>query len=292
VRIALTGASGFLGSAVQEQARRRGWQILPIVRRPAPGAILWDAKTAFADPSQLEGLDAVIHLAGESIFGVWTAAKKQRILRSRVDSTHLLASSLAACRRPPPTLISVSAVGYYGDSGPDWVEPSHAPGTTFLASVCQQWEQAARPAREAGLRVTHPRLGTILDPHGGALAAMLPLYRFGLGAVMGSGHQWISWIGLQDAAEALLWAAQSPQATGAWNLVSPEPVTQKTFADSLAGALHRPRWLRLPAAVLQCMAPGLADNLLLPSCKACPYAPLETAIPWNAKKLIKIFSMV
>jgi uncharacterized protein (TIGR01777 family) len=292
VRIALSGASGFLGTAVQQQAQQRGWTVVPIVRRPTPGAILWDAKTAFADPKQLEGFDAVIHLAGETIFGLWSEEKKQRILRSRVDSTALLAETLSRCHSPPQAFVSVSAVGYYGDCGSAWVSPTHPPGSTFLASVCQQWEQAAAPAAQAGIRVCHPRLGMILDPAGGALAAMLPIFKLGFGAVLGSGDQWMSWVGRCDAAEALLWAAHHPAGQGSWNLVSPHPVHQRDFADSLAAALHRPRWLRLPAPLLRSIAPGISEELMLASCKACPYAPLEEQIPWHTKKLSKIFNML
>jgi uncharacterized protein (TIGR01777 family) len=292
MRLGLTGASGFLGRAVQAHAQALGWQVVPIVRRPQPGAILWDAKCAFAHPAELEGLDSVIHLAGESIFALWTRSKRQAILESRVRSTQLLASSLAQCALPPKSLVSISAVGYYAEGGDRWIEPDDAPGSTFLSQVCIEWERAADPAQSAGIRVTHPRLGIILDPSGGALKAMLPSFRWGLGAVLGSGQQWISWVGLHDAAAALCWAAQASQATGSWNLVSPEPIRQIEFARQLAQTLHRPLWLHLPAPLLRLLGGELAQDLLLTSCRAAPFAPLLEGIPLQTKNICKIFSMI
>jgi uncharacterized protein (TIGR01777 family) len=291
MRVGVTGLSGWVGHAFSIAARQRGWTLVPIVRRPTPGGILWDARTHFAQPEDLEGLDAVVHLAGESIFGLWTSQKRQRIRDSRVDSTALLARALAACRRPPATLVSVSAVGYYGNTGDDWVDASHQPGHTFLAGVCRDWEAAAEPAREAGIRVTHPRFGVIMDSDGGVLQPLIALTRWGLGAVLGDGEQWISWISRADVAEALCWSIETPSLTGAWNCVSPEPVRQGELARALAKTLHRPCWLKLPASILRMVADGLAEDLLLCSCRARPDDRLLRELPWSFRQIHPLLRM-
>lgn len=292
MRVAVTGLSGWVGHAFSIAAQQRGWTLVPIVRRPTPGGILWDARTHFAQPEDLEGLDAVVHLAGESIFGLWTRSKRQRIRDSRIESTTLLAQALAACRRPPATLVSVSAVGYYGDTGDEWVESTHPAGRNFLANVCREWEAACQPAVEAGIRVTHPRFGVIMDPDGGALQPLIGLTKWGLGAVLGDGKQWISWISRADVAEALCWALEKPAVTGAWNCVSPEPIRQGEFARALAKALHRPCWLRLPASMLRMVMDGLAEDLLLCSCRARADDRLVRDLPWASREIRSVLNVL
>ncbi|MFZ4099916.1 MAG: TIGR01777 family oxidoreductase [Chlamydiia bacterium] len=286
----MTGASGWIGRAFQVAAYQRGWTVTPIVRSPIPGAILWDAKTQFAAPEELEGFDAILHLAGESIFGIWTPGKRQRIFDSRVQSTDLLSRALAACRKPPSVLISASAVGYYGDTGEERVNAEHTSGRTFLAHVCQAWEAAAEPAAQAGIRVCHPRFGTVLGFDGGALQTMTGLARCGLGAVLGSGEQWWAWISIEDLVEALCWAIETASVRGSWNLVSPEPKRQADFAKELAAALHRPCVWRIPGRVIRLAADGLADSLLLCSCRAEPDPMLLRGFKWKFPTLEKVLA--
>ncbi|HLB52984.1 MAG TPA: TIGR01777 family oxidoreductase [Chlamydiales bacterium] len=292
MRLAISGASGFLGQAVQREAKRRGWEVVPIVRRPMPGAILWDAKSRFANIEDLETVDAVIHLAGESVFGFWTEKKRKTMVESRILSTKLLAKSLATCKHPPKVLVSISAVGYYGDTGEKWAVPSLPPGNTFLGHLCKQWEMAASSAEEVGIRVTHPRLGLVMDPSGGVLHAMTQAFRWGVGAIFGSGEQWISWIGREDAAIALCLAVSDERVQGAWNLVSPEPIRQRVFAKLLADALHRPLWLRIPTCILSQLGGEFARDLLLASCRAEPALFLKQDFPWKTKTIQEFIDFI
>ena len=290
MRIAVTGASGWIGTAFQAAARQRGWTVIPITRKPAPGAILWDAETCFAATDALEGMDAVLHLAGESVFGFWTPAKQQKIRDSRVQSTALLARTLAACRKPPPVFVGVSAVGYYGNTEEEWIDAGHSPGETFFARVCRDWEAAAEPARQTGIRVTHPRFGIVLDVDGGALQTMARMTKWGLGAVFGTGEQWWSWVSKTDAVEALCWTIETPSVNGSWNLVSPQPMRQADFARELAASMRRSHLWRIPGPVIRLAADGLADSLLLCGCRAEPDPMLLREVKWQLPALEKVLA--
>ncbi len=268
--IAISGASGFVGSALAARLRAAGVRVRPLVRpdRRADDGIEWDPPRGEINASALEGLDALVHLAGENLAdGRWSEAKKARILDSRVRGTELLASALARLQAPPKIWLSGSAVGYYGDRADELDETAEA-GDDFLARVVVAWEAAARPAA-ARVRVIHPRLGVVLAPHGGALAKMLGPFRLGLGGKLGSGAQGMSWISLDDAVHALEHLIQSDLA-GPVNVSAPAPVSNAAFTRALGAALHRPTVFGVPAPLARLAFGELADVALLSGVRALP----------------------
>lgn len=270
-RIAVSGASGFLGSALVASLQQAGDEVLRLVRRQAGhGEIYWDPDAGRIDGAALAGLDAVVHLAGENIAGFWTPAKKRRIMESRVRGTRLLAAALADLKVPPRTLVSASAVGYYGSAG-DAILTEDAPaGEDFLARVCIGWEDAVTPAAKAGIRTVSTRFGLLLDKRGGALRMMRPAFKLGLGARLGSGQQWMSWISLADAVRVLRFALDTERLSGAVNAVAPEPVRNEEFTQKLARALNRPARFVAPRAPVQMLTGGMAEALLFASQRAVP----------------------
>jgi len=285
--VAVTGASGFLGRALVEGLTARGDSVLRLVRRPpGPGEVAWDPEGGTLDAAALEGCDAVVHLAGEGIAdGRWSAARKARIRDSRVLGTRLLAGALAACRQPPAVLVSGSAMGIYGDRGDELLTEASAPGTGFLAETGALWEAAAEPARQAGIRVVHPRFGMILHPGGGALARMLPPFRLGAGGPLGHGRQWISWLSLDDAVGIILFAIATPALSGACNAASPAPVTNAEFTRALGAAVHRPAVIPVPAVALRLMFGEMADQALLASQRLVPAALTAAGYPFRDREL-------
>lgn len=254
MKIVVSGSSGLIGTAVKEALRRRDHEVVPLVRRrPSAGerAIAWDPQRGTVDRTGLEGADAVIHLAGETVAGRWTRAKKQRIRDSRVQGTRVLCEALAALHDPPTTLLAASAVGYYGDRGDEALDEGSAPGGDFLAQVARDWEAATTVASRAGIRVVNMRNGIVLTTRGGALAKMLPAFRLGLGGQVGSGNQYLSWIALDDIIAAILRLLDSAAFAGAVNLTSPTPVTNREFARTLGKVLGRPAAVTVPAFALR-----------------------------------------
>lgn len=289
MRIALTGSTGMIGSALRARLEAAGHEVVALVRSreaESEGTIFWvpyDERSETAgsetggsetggadadriDSARLEGVGAVVHLAGENIAsGRWNAAQKRRILDSRVQGTGLLARTLARLSSPPAVLVSASAIGIYGDRGDEVLDESSAPGNDFLADVCAQWEAAAEPAREAGIRVVHPRFGVVLSPKGGALRKMLTPFRLGLGGVIGSGRQWMSWIALEDAVAAIEHCIASENLDGPVNVVAPGAVTNRDFTKALGQALRRPTIFPMPAFAARLAFGEMADALLLAS---------------------------
>ncbi|MEX2570156.1 MAG: TIGR01777 family oxidoreductase [Gemmatimonadota bacterium] len=266
---AVSGASGFVGRAVVRALTDDGWEVLRLVRRAAgAGEIAWDPDAGTIDEAGLEGIDAVVHLAAESIAGLWTPAKKRRILESRVRGTRLLATALAGLSEPPQTLVTASGVGYYGDAGDDLLTESSPAGDDFMARTCVAWEAAAAAA--SGIRVVHTRFGIVLHPAGGALRLMLPAFRLGLGARLGNGRQWLSWISLRDAARVVRFVIDRPDIAGGVNSVAPGAVRNADFTRTLASVLGRPAPFAIPAWALRTFSGGMADSLLLASQHAVP----------------------
>jgi uncharacterized protein (TIGR01777 family) len=272
VNLLVTGSSGLIGSALVASFRARGHEVLCLRRGRPPGqGVCWDPDAGLIDLGDAPPLDAVIHLAGHNIAaGRWTAARKARILDSRVKGTRLLAAALAGLTEKPRTLISGSAIGYYGDGGDQAVDEGGAPGQGFLSSVCQQWEAATKPAAVAGIRVVHARLGMVLSVSGGALTGMLPLFRMGLGGVIGRGNQYMSWVSLHDVVGMVDHILATPSLHGPVNLVSPNPVTNRQFTVALAKALRRPAVLPVPAFLVRLVLGEMADALLLASARVMP----------------------
>ena len=267
-----------LGSALRAEFAKRRAHVIQLVRRgpekPERGEELrWDpcAASPISDTQALEGLDAAIHLSGSNLAAHrWTPEYRREIATSRVNSTHALATTLAGLRHPPRVLLTASAVGIYGNRGDEVLDENSAPGSGFLAEVCQAWEDASQPAAAAGIRVVHMRFGVVLAPGSGALAQMLPIFRLGLGGRLGSGKQWMSWIGAADLVAAVLFVIDSTALAGAVNLTSPQPVTNTEFTRALARHLHRPAVVPAPAFALRLALGPMADEALLSSVRALP----------------------
>lgn len=272
--IAVTGSSGLIGSALVERLRTAGDTVVRVRRKAAsaePGDIVWDPVAGSIDAKSLEGIDAVVHLAGEGIAERrWSEQQKRRILESRTRGTSLLAQALASLNHKPRVLISGSAIGFYGDRGDEILTEQSGPGNGFLAEVVEAWEQSARDAVDAGIRVAFIRTGIVLSPRGGALGKMLPLFRFGLGGRLGSGNQWWSWITLEDEVEAIRFLLEHDVA-GPVNLTAPAPVTNRELTKALGKALHRPAFLPIPSIGPKLLLGSeLAESLLFQSQRVMP----------------------
>jgi uncharacterized protein len=267
LRIAATGATGLVGSALRAFLSTGGHTVFRLVR-PAkvavPEDIPWDPASASLEAARLEGLDAVIHLAGESIgSGRWTAARKERILASRVESTRLLAKTLATLGTPPRVLLCASAVGWYGDRGDEDLDDASGPGRGFLADVCREWEAAAAPAVDRGIRVVHLRFGVILSAAGGVLARMVPPFLVGAGGPAGSGRQQVSWISLDDVLGAVEFAVFRQDLAGPVAVTAPNPVPNAELARTLGRVLRRPALAPLPSAAVRLLFGEMGTSLLL-----------------------------
>ena len=253
----------------------RNLEFLQLLRR-SPGTadqLQWNPKSAQAisSPECLEGLAAAIHLSGANLAGHrWTDAFKREVGESRVESTRILATALASLKSPPKMLLVASAVGFYGNRGDELIDESSQPGQGFLADTCQQWEAAAQPAREAGIRVAHLRFGMVLSPGGGALAKLLPIFKLGLGGKLGDGRQYVSWISLPDAVAGIFYLLASPTAAGPYNFTAPNPVTNSQFTRILSDQLHRPAFFTVPSFALRLALGQMADEALLASVRAYP----------------------
>jgi uncharacterized protein (TIGR01777 family) len=270
MKILVSGASGLIGSALTKAASSAGHTITPLARKRLPGAVHWDPAAGTIDASALDGFDAVVHLAGESIAAArWTAEQKKRILDSRVQGTRLLSNTLAQLQRRPSVLVSASAVGFYGDCGDRPLREDSPPGSDFLANVCRQWEQATEPASKAGIRVVHLRSGMVLAKEGGALAKMLVPFKMGVGGRIGSGTQYMSWIDLEDEVRVILHCIAHDATRGPVNGVA-SAVTNLEFTKTLGRALSRPTLFPLPAFMARILLGEMADALLLSSQRVQP----------------------
>ncbi len=274
MNILVSGATGLVGQALCKTLKPEGHTVRGMVRHAtpfSPDAVYWDPSKGILSPADLEGLDAVVHLAGEPIAaGRWTEARKQRILDSRVNGTRLLCERLAGCKSPPSVLIAASAMGFYGSRGDEVLTEDSAVGEGFLAEVCQAWEEATKPASDAGIRVVNLRIGLVLSREGGALGKMLPAFKLGLGGTLGGGLPWMSWIHLNDLVSAIVHSLSTESLAGPVNGVSPEPVTNRTFTKTLGRVLGRPTFLPVPTPVLRMALGEMADELLLSSMRIMP----------------------
>ncbi len=267
MKVVISGATGLIGTALSARFASQGHDVLALARRavrPPPGerAISWDPAAGTIDGAALEGCDVVVNLAGENVFGRWTAAKQRRIRESRVVGTRLVSEAIAGLARRPRVLLAASAIGYYGDRGADELNEQSSPGDDFLAGVAREWEAAAAPAARAGVRVVHLRFGVVLTPVGGALARMLPAFRLGLGGPVGSGAQYLSWIALDDVLGAIAHVLATEDLTGPVNITAPHPVTHREFAGTLGRVLRRPAALPVPGFALQLLFGAEAAAML------------------------------
>ena len=274
MRIALTGASGFIGRHLAEYLRERGHTVLPLARASSdPKNPSWDIVES----------DGVVHLAGENIAQRWTKESKERIYQSRVRGTRTLAEALA--KRRPECLICASGSAYYGDRGDAVLDEQSGPGTGFLAELTQDWEAAADPARAAGIRVVHLRIGLVLHPDGGALAKMLPAFRAGLGGKLGNGKHYWSWIALPDMLGAIAFLLTNRSVSGPVNMAGPNPVTNAQFTKTLGAVLHRPTFFTAPRFGLRLMMGEMADEALLTSFRILPRRLQEAGFIFNHPEL-------
>lgn len=287
--IVVSGGSGVLGSALRQRLGASGVPVLQLVRRPAAaGQLTWHpgAASPFPDRTAIEGVSAAVHFSGASIAGHrWTPAYKRELAESRVDSTRALATALASLRRPPRTLMVASAIGFYGNRGEEILNESSGAGSGFLPELCRLWEQASQPAAEAGIRVVHMRFGVLLNRGPGALAKMLPAFRNGLGGRLGNGRQWMSWISVEDAISAIVFALEAPALSGPVNITSPNPVTNAEFTRALAHRLRRPAILPVPKLALRLIFGQMADETLLSSARVVPSKLLNAGFQFSHPKV-------
>jgi hypothetical protein len=273
MRILISGASGLIGGALRPALVADGHSTAALVRRPAAGdQVQWDPACSL-DPRAIEQFDAIVHLAGKNIAGRWTDKFKREVRESRVQGTRTLATAAAESFRQtgnPRIFVAASAIGFYGDRGDEELTEASPRGAGFLADVCQEWEDAAASAAEAGVRVVHLRIGVVLTKDGGALRAMLPAFRFGLGGPVGDGRQYMSWVTLADVVGAFQFALTNNQVTGPANIVAPQPVRNREFVSALGAALHRPAVFPLPAFVVKALFGEMGESLLLASARVEP----------------------
>lgn len=282
--VAITGSRGLIGSALVPLLTTQGHQVRRMIRSSTDGArdvqppdVVWSPQLDGDFEAQLEGADAIVHLAGENIAsGRWDASKKRAIRDSRVSATRALAECIARMKHPPRVLICASAVGYYGETGDVVVDEQAGPGQGFLSDLCVDWEAATEPARSAGVRVVNARIGVVLSPRGGALAKMLPPFQLGAGGNIGSGKQYMSWIAVDDVAGALLHCLNNEEVEGPVNLVAPQAVTNANFTRALGSVLHRPTICPVPDFAARLAFGEMADELLLASTRVKPVKLLET----------------
>ncbi len=277
MRILISGSTGLIGSHLVRHFVDSGDDVYRLVRPETqrvsePDRVVeWDIRAGTINRRKLSGFDAVINLAGENLSaGPWMDERKRRILKSRTVSTSLLANALAENEQPPRVFVSASAVGFYGDRGDETLTDDSAAGDGFLADVCKQWEDAAKPAAQAGIRVVHPRFGMVLSQDGGALAKMLPTFRFGLGGRFGNGTQYMPWIAIEDVVGIVDHIIRTDSLSGAVNVVAPEPATNAEFTEVLGEVLNRPTLTIVPAFALKLMFGDMAREMLLASQRVVP----------------------
>ena len=273
MRVLISGASGLLGSALVRELRAGGHESIALVRRTAgAGEVQWEPRQPL-HPDRLTGCDAVVHLAGKNIAGLWTKKFKQEVLESRVFGTRTLATAAAESYRrsgKPTVFVCASGMSYYGDRGDEVLTEESLMGQGFLAEVVRQWEAAVEPCREAGLRVVSLRIGVVLASKGGALKPMLPAFRFGLGGRVGSGKQYWSWIALEDVVGMMIFSLQNDGVRGPVNVVGPAPVRNEEFVRALGKELHRPTIFPLPTFVVKALLGEMGQELLLTSARVLP----------------------
>ena len=273
MKVLITGSTGLIGSALAAFLRNKNEEVYELVRTQdhlLPNQIFWNPDEEVLDSASLEGFDAIVHLAGESIVGRWTEAKKKRIEESRVKGTQLLSQAICQLKHPPSVLISASAIGYYGSPGNLPLTEESSAGSGFLARVCKQWEAATQPVAEKGIRVVQLRIGVVLSPEGGALQQMLPIFKMGVGGRMGDGSQYMSWIAIQDLIRIIDDVIHQEHVAGPINAVSPHPVTNQEFIDTLGRVLKRPSFLFMPAFMVKLTFGEMGDELLLRSMRVEP----------------------
>ena len=288
MKILITGASGMVGTRLQSDLSAMGHDLLLASRREPEDEkhIKWGVDEGFAEPERLEGLDAVVHLAGENVSGLrWTDEKKKAIRDSRVLGTRSIVEAISRLEKKPEVFIASSAIGFYGERGDEEVTESSAPGNNFLAGVCRDWEAESRRAEDAGIRTVLLRTGIVLTKEGGALGTMLLPFKLGVGGVVGSGKQWMSWISMDDHIAVIEFAIENENLRGAVNSVAPNPVTNEEFTKTLGEVLYRPTFLPLPEFAVSMVFGEMGDALLLASTKVIPKRLLDAGFEFKYRNL-------
>jgi len=290
MKILITGASGLIGKALQSSFKEKGYEML-LGSRSEPKDerhIKWDPDTGFSaeDLPRLEGLDAVIHLAGENISGLrWTEEKKKAIRDSRVFGTRSMVETFDKLKQKPKVFISGSAIGFYGDRGSDEMTESSSAGKTFLSEISKEWEAESRRAEDMGIRTVLLRTGIVLSKDGGALATMMTPFKLGVGGVIGSGEQWMSWVSLDDVVRIINFVLENEDFRGAINVTAPNPVTNEEFTKTLGSVLYRPTFLPLPEFAVHMVFGEMGDALLLDSTRVVPKRLLDAGFEFKYPKL-------
>lgn len=288
MRILITGASGLVGTALQRSFAHKGYDVLLASRSEPKTAnhIQWNVEDGFAEPERLEGIDAVVHLAGENVSGLrWTDEKKKAIRDSRVLGTRSVVDAISKLKDRPKVLVASSAIGFYGERGDEEMSESSTAGHGFLADVAKEWEGEARRAEDAGIRTVLLRTGIVLSKDGGALGTMLTPFKMGVGGVVGSGKQWMSWISLDDHIAVINYVIENDNIRGAVNAVSPHPVTNEEFTKTLGEALSRPTFIPLPEFAVSMLMGEMGDALLLTSTKVMPNRLLDAGFEFKLPDL-------
>ncbi len=293
MKILITGSTGLLGQALQRSFAEKGYEMLLASRKESTDDkhVQWSIEGGFTNPEKLEGIDVVVHLAGENVSGLrWTDEKKKAIHDSRVLGTRNVVDAISKLKHRPKTFIASSAIGFYGERGDEECTESSAVGDNFLAGVCREWESESRRAEDAGIRTVLLRTGIVLSKDGGALATMLTPFKLGVGGVVGSGKQWMSWISLEDEIAIINFAIENESLRGAVNAVGPNPATNEEFTKTLGEVLYRPTFIPLPEFAVSMIFGEMGDALLLASTKVLPKrledAGFEFKYP-NLKKAIE-----
>lgn len=287
MRVLVSGSRGFIGSALAEFLQSQGHQVKRLVR-PASARqnsdFIWDPQRSFVDPKAFDGCDAVVHLAAENVAGKWTKEKKRKIRQSRVEGAEVICDAIKQLDKKPAVYVSASGIGFYGDQGDEVIPEGRPCGNFFLSYVARDREAVSAPLRQLGMRVVSMRFGMVLG-NGGPLKKMLGPFKLGLGAKFGSGRQYWSWITREDAVRAIVHAIQTQSLNAPINVVSPLPVTNSEFAETLAKVLSKPQFLTLPAGLVRLIFGELADNLLLCSIRAEPKALLDSGFVFSHPQL-------
>lgn len=290
MKIIVSGASGMVGARLVPALKSQGHEVIRLVRdhrKTGPGAAIWDPRAGTIDPAALTGCEAAVNLAGESIAaGRWNEKRKAAIRESRMDATTTIAKALASLEPRPRVLVNASAIGYYGSRGDEWLDESSGSGSgDFLSSVCRDWEAATEPARAAGVRVVMTRFGVILSKDGGALAKMLTPFKLGLGGVIGSGRQYMSWIAIDDVIGSILHSLNHAELVGPVNVVAPKPVTNAEFTKTLGRVLARPTIFPMPAFAAKLAFGQMGEELLLGGQRVKPAKLEQTGYPFQYPEL-------